>query len=67
MQETDRRNIMNIDPEEFIEGESARILKPLDELLEKEADALKKEEERIAREEQKCDKIFPPAKRMDEK
>jgi hypothetical protein len=61
------RNIMSMDPEEFIEQASAEILKPIDDLLAREAEELKQKEEKIATEEQKCNKIFPPAKLMYEK
>jgi hypothetical protein len=53
---------MSIDPDD----EVAEILKPVDDLLAREATEMKEAEARIAAEEQKLEKLFPPAKRDDE-
>ena len=57
---------MSIDPEETIENAAAEILKPIDELLAKEADEMKKADEMIDSAEAKAKKIIIPAKLITE-
>jgi hypothetical protein len=60
------RIVMSIDPEEVIENEIEEILKPIDDLLAREEDDLKKACETIGRAEDKAKKVIIPARRMDE-
>ena len=55
---------MNIDPEDFsIENEVAKIMKPLDDLLAREAEVLKHADEMIGAAEAKAKKVVIEAKR----
>lgn len=49
-----------------VEAEAAKIYQPIDELLAKEANELEKLGATISEQEMKVNKLFPPAKRMDE-
>jgi hypothetical protein len=56
-----------MNPDDFsVEDEAARICKPIDDLIAKEADELKKESAKIDELEKKTNQLFPPAKRDDE-
>lgn len=55
---------MSIDPQ--VEAEANKILRPIEELMAKEIEDLKKADEKIEKAERKCDKVFPPAERADE-
>jgi hypothetical protein len=55
---------MSIDPE--VEAEAEKILKPIDDLIAREVEDLKKADEKIEKAEKKCDKVFPPVERADE-
>ena len=56
-----------MNPDDFsVEDEAARICKPLDDLMAKEADELENASVRIAEQEKKTNQLFPPAKRDDE-
>jgi hypothetical protein len=56
-----------MNPEYFsVEDEAARICKPIDDLIAKEADELDKASAKIEELEKKTNQLFPPAKRVDE-
>ena len=58
---------MNIDSNQPSgDDEAAKLFKPINDLLAKEADELKKVDEMIDDVERKAAKLFPPAKRDDE-
>jgi hypothetical protein len=56
-----------MNPDNFsVEDESARIFKPIDDLIAREADELNKARARIDELEKKTNQLFPPAKRDNE-
>jgi hypothetical protein len=58
---------MNIEPDEkSIENEAAEILKPVDDLVAREAEELKNADKTIQKTEKKSKKVFPEAKRIDD-
>lgn len=56
-----------MNPDNFsVEDEAAKICKPIDDLIAKEADELNKESAKIDELEKTTNRLFPPAKRQDE-